>query len=67
MLEQNLDDRIISAKERRQMIPYSDMQIWRLENEGKFPKRIQLGPKRIGWSLNEINQWMGARKAERCA
>ena len=58
-------DRIISAKERRSLIPYSDMHIWRLEKAGQFPPRIQLGPNRVGWSLEEVVQWMEARKAMR--
>ncbi len=58
-------DRIISAKERRTMIPYSDMHIWRLEQDGRFPKRIRLGKGRVGWSLHEIEEWIAARKAER--
>ena len=41
-------DRIILAPERRVLVPYSDMQIWRMENEGKFPRRIRLGPNRVG-------------------
>ena len=59
------DDRIVSAKERRQLIPYSDMHIWRLEKDRRFPKRIRLGGNRIGWSLRELQEWIEARKAER--
>jgi len=59
------DDRIVSAKERRQLIPYSDMHIWRMERAGTFPKRIKLGPHRVGWSLRELQEWIEARKAER--
>jgi prophage regulatory protein len=62
--EENLD-RIISASERRQIVPYSDMHIWRLERNNKFPKRVHLGPRRVGWSLNEIMEWINARKSER--
>jgi prophage regulatory protein len=59
-------DRIIMAPERRQLVPYSDMHIWRLENAGKFPKRIKLSPNgRVGWSLQEILAWIDARKSER--
>ncbi len=47
MIASQNPDRIISAKERRSMIPYSDMQIWRLEKAQKFPPRIQLGPNRV--------------------
>ena len=43
------EDRIIMAKERRQLVPYSDMHIWRLEKTGAFPQRIKLSPNgRVG-------------------
>ena len=59
-------DRIISAKERRAMIPWSDMHILRQEKAGKFPKRLQLGENgRVGWSLREVLEWIEAKKAER--
>ena len=58
-------DRIIDAAKRREMVPYSDMHIWRLEKQGRFPERIKLGQHRVGWSLREILQWIEERKAER--
>ncbi len=64
-METNENDRIILAPERRQLVPYSDMHIWRKEQAGTFPKRIKLGPHRIGWSLHEVLEWIEARKAER--
>lgn len=59
------ENRIILAPERRQLVPYSDMHIWRKEKAGTFPKRIKLGPNRVGWSLQEILDWIEDRKAER--
>ena len=58
-------DRIIDAKERRKMVPYSEMHIYRLERAGQFPKRIKLGPNRVGWSLHELQDWINQRKAAR--
>jgi prophage regulatory protein len=58
-------DRIIVAPERRELVPYSDMQIWRMEQAGTFPKRVKLGPHRVGWSLHEVLEWIEDRKAER--
>ncbi len=58
-------DRIIDAHERRRLVPYSDMHINRKEKAGTFPKRIKIGPNRVGWSLNEVLDWIAARKAER--
>ena len=58
-------DRIIVAQERRELVPYSDMHIWRMEQAGTFPKRVKLGPHRVGWSLHEVLEWIEDRKAER--
>lgn len=58
-------DRIILAPERRRLVPYSDIQIWRLEQQGRFPKRIKLGPNRVGWSEQEVLDWIEARMNER--
>ncbi len=62
-----IPDRIISADERRRLVPYSDMHIWRLERDGLFPKRIQLakGKGRVGWSFREIQEWIDQKKATR--
>ena len=60
-------DRILDRAKRRERVPYSDMHILRLEKEGKFPKRIQLGPNRVGWLDSEIDQWIEERVAERDA
>jgi prophage regulatory protein len=61
----SLTTRIITAAERRQMVPYSDMHVWRLEKAGKFPKRIKLGANRVGWLLSEFEDWIARKVAER--
>ncbi len=58
-------DRIISAQERRDLVPYSDMHIWRMEQDDKFPRRIPLGAQRVGWSLLEVREWIEVQKAGR--
>lgn len=58
-------DRIIDKKELKHFIPYSDVHIQRLEKSGDFPKRIKLGPNRVGWSLQEICEWIEQRKVAR--
>jgi prophage regulatory protein len=61
----DLPDRIIGSTERRRLVPFSDMHIWRLEKAGQFPKRIKIGAQRVGWSLSEISAWIDARKSQR--
>jgi prophage regulatory protein len=56
--DHNRPDRLIDAKERRLLVPYSDMHIWRLEREGKFPKRIKIGANRVAWRLSEVLAWI---------
>ena len=34
---------------------------WRLEKAGEFPKKIQLGPRAVGWRSDEIIEWVKAR------
>ena len=36
--------------------------LWRLEGEGKFPKRRQIGPGSVGWVECEIDEWIKSRK-----
>jgi prophage regulatory protein len=48
-------------------ISYSKVQIWRLEKQNRFPKRIQLGPGRHGWLDSEIDEWIMSRVSARDA
>ncbi|GAA0326195.1 hypothetical protein GCM10009087_40650 [Sphingomonas oligophenolica] len=57
--------RLLSKKQVREMVLYSPQHIARLEAAGKFPKRVQLGPGRVGWVDEEVHGWLAARIAER--
>ncbi|MGK7057864.1 helix-turn-helix transcriptional regulator [Bradyrhizobium sp. 1050_B9_N1_2] len=57
--------RIIGSAELKKRIPYSNVHIWRLEQSGRFPKRIKIGDHRVGWDLDEVIAWIEDRKAER--
>ena len=53
--------RILSKKDVRQLVLYSPAQIDRMEKAGRFPKRVQLGPCRVGWVESEVLAWLEAR------
>lgn len=53
--------RIVTKKQLRLMVPYSPQHILRLENNGKFPKRVQIGARRVGWYLSDIELWLKQR------
>ena len=62
----NGPNRLIDAVELRQLIPLSKMQIWRLENAGRFPQRIKLpGGRKNFWILREILAWIEEQAAKR--
>jgi prophage regulatory protein len=57
--------RILSKKDLRAMVLYSPAHIDRLEKAGRFPKRVQLGPCRVGWVESEVLAWLDQRLKER--
>ena len=54
--------RIVTKKELRLIVPYSAQHILRLEKQGRFPRRIQIGIRRVGWRLSDIENWLSARE-----
>ncbi len=57
----NVLPRVITRRELRQIVPFSPQHILRLEKQGKFPKRIQVGVRRVGWYLSDIEAWLADR------
>ena len=57
--------RMLSKRQVRELVLYSPQHIDRLEKAGKFPKRVQLGPNRVGWIEREVLDWLKQRIAER--
>ena len=57
--------RLLSLPQVKNAIPYSASQIWRLEQKGDFPKRVRIGPNRVGWIEAEISDWLRSKIKER--
>lgn len=36
--------------------------LWRLEREGAFPRRVQLGARSCGWFEDEVQGWLDTRE-----
>ena len=53
--------RILSKRDVKALVLYSPQHIARLEKAGQFPKRIQLGPNRVGWIEDEVLDWLQTR------
>ena len=48
---------VITRRELRRMVPYTTQHILRLEKQGKFPKRIKVGERRVLWRSEEVMAW----------
>lgn len=57
--------KILSKRQLREVILYSPQHIARLEKAGAFPKRVQLGPSRVGWVEREVLDWLEERLSRR--
>ena len=53
--------RILSKRDLKELVLYSPQHVARLEKAGKFPKRVQLGPNRVGWLESEVLDWLTER------
>ncbi len=40
----------------------SRVTVWRMEREGKFPRRRQLSANSVGWLKSEVDAWVDSRK-----
>lgn len=49
----------------RESVGLSKTQLYRLIAAGQFPQQIKIGSRASGWLLDEIEQWIQARAAER--
>ncbi len=57
--------RMLSKRQVRELVLYSPAHISRLEQAGKFPKRVKLGPARVGWIEEEVLRWLLERIKQR--
>ncbi|MEI6160979.1 MAG: AlpA family phage regulatory protein [Roseococcus sp.] len=56
--------RFIAEKEVLRRLGISRASLWRWqENAPSFPKRRKIGPRRVAWLEDEIENWMASRHA----
>ncbi len=53
--------RILSKRQLKEMVLYSPQHIARLEKAGMFPRRVQIGPNRVGWVEAEVQDWLQSK------
>ena len=65
MPTQDFPFQILREADRFRLTGLSRVQWWRLEREGKVPKRVQLGENSVGWLAHEIESWIKRKAAGR--
>jgi len=61
------DDRLMTTREVLAKIPLDRSTLWRLSQQGKFPRPIQITPSRIAWRLSSILKWISERESHPAA
>lgn len=56
---------LISVNEAAQLTSLSRTAIFKLRSQGKFPKAVPLGEKRVAFVRSEVAAWIEQRIAER--
>jgi predicted DNA-binding transcriptional regulator AlpA len=46
-------------------IDFSNSHLWRLEQQGRFPRRVRLGNGRVAWIEHEIDEYLEGLAAAR--
>ena len=54
-------ERLIRLPELLSRCGVSKRSVYRLEAEGRFPARRQIGPRAVGWLASEIEAWIKSR------
>jgi prophage regulatory protein len=53
--------KFIRFKELKMLVPLGRSTIWRMERDGRFPKRRRIGRCATAWLESEVLQWMRDR------
>ncbi len=59
--------RVLSKRATAAKVNYSVPHIDKMVSQGRFPRKIQLGPNKIGFLETEVDEWIADRVRERDA
>ena len=61
------NDRALRLKQVCQLTGLGRSMIYQMQAEGRFPQRIKLGERAVGWLESEVRDWLATRIAtSRC-
>jgi prophage regulatory protein len=56
------DERILKLFTVKEMTGLSKSSIYAMEAAGKFPNRVSIGPRSVGWKRSEVLAWINTRQ-----
>jgi len=56
-----MSNNILRWQEIQKLTGLSRTTIWRLENQRKFPQRIKISTRTVGWLGSEVEDWILSR------
>lgn len=64
MKQHVVQSELMLAPEVDARVPYSRAHLYRLEDQGEFPKRKRIGANRIAWKRAEVEEWLSRRMGD---
>jgi predicted DNA-binding transcriptional regulator AlpA len=61
MKQHVVQSELMLAPEVNARVPYSRAHLYRLDDQGEFPKRKRIGANRIAWVRDEVERWLADR------
>lgn len=52
---------VYTIRDLRNSFSISKTFVYRAMQEGKFPKQVRLGARRVGWLASSVDAWLAAR------
>jgi prophage regulatory protein len=49
---------LLSRRKVLELTGIGDTTLWRYEAAGKFPRKFNLGPRRVAWRAKDIAEWL---------
>jgi len=63
--ENSLEVRILRLPEVCRVVGIGRSMVYQLESEGRFPRRVRIGLRAVGWVDKEIQAWVNQRALQR--
>ena len=60
-----MKERLLRRREVERLTSMSRSSIYRLMQEGEFPRPVRVGPSAVRWKLSDISAWIESRPVAR--